>query len=38
MVVKSENQEQSKKIVDIENKQYKEVCQGQKELLEKIKK
>ena len=38
MVVKAENKEQDKKIVDIENKQYKEACQGQKDLLEKIKK
>lgn len=38
MSVKAEAREQEKKIVEIENKQYTEACQGQKDLIEKIKK
>ena len=38
MAEKSEQREQNKKVVDVENKQLKEYYQGQKDLLEKIKK
>ena len=38
MAEKSEQREQDKKVVAVENKQLKDVYQGQKDLIEKIKK
>lgn len=38
MAEKSQQKEQEKKVVGVENKQLKDVYQGQKDLIEKIKK